>query len=363
MKKAFLQLGIEVGGGSQLLEEDELLEFCRLFKPDAILEMNRSRAQIPFLPRDIVHIAYIVDLMGNQLEYFNDSEVIYWFAYIWHYRSRSSDRLLNEIKAVIIDWLPPGFDPNTYYPEPDRKKEVDFSFMGHIPLPWTTKELQRTVSKKNGNPFSFKDFILECENPENHHFLYYKTWWFLSTLGIDTGILDESLRYDIECRTGRLYNRKRLMDAIASFSDSISIYGPENWQAWEVYKPFYKTYISDPNQMRLIIQTSRFSLHEGNGTHFRLFDCMGAGGCVFYYENPYKNLFPKTIPRGIDQLFEAGKHYVTFSQDNAEEKARYYTENTESRERIVKSAYRLVHAKHQWFHRAEKIYNDIQTLG
>ena len=76
MKLGFEQLGHKVLGGTEFLEEAELIRFCEQFKPDFIFEMNRSKNQIPLFPSSVKHIAWVVDSMGLDLNDFCGSEKI-----------------------------------------------------------------------------------------------------------------------------------------------------------------------------------------------------------------------------------------------------------------------------------------------
>ena len=70
LKRAFNELDIEVSGWTSLPSEKELEVFIDQFKPDAIFEMNRSRRQVPSLPRKVKHISWMVDVadfLKNQL--------------------------------------------------------------------------------------------------------------------------------------------------------------------------------------------------------------------------------------------------------------------------------------------------------
>ncbi len=110
IKKGFEKVGFTVSGQVENLGRDALLKFCRKFKPHTIFEMNRSRAQIPWLPKEIVHIAWIVDLLGNRPEHYRNSEVIYFF-------EEPLARTYNDLYHVkfhktpetLVDWLPPRF--------------------------------------------------------------------------------------------------------------------------------------------------------------------------------------------------------------------------------------------------------------
>jgi len=41
--------------------------------------MNRSRSELPELPGSIIHISWIVDLLGRDIDDIQESEIIYFF--------------------------------------------------------------------------------------------------------------------------------------------------------------------------------------------------------------------------------------------------------------------------------------------
>lgn len=63
----------------------------------------------------------------------------------------------------------------------------------------------------------------------------------------------------------------------------------------------------------------------------------------------------------LHDLFEDGKHLVTFSSfDEAVDKARYYLNHEDEREKIAQAGHEEVMAKHTYRHRVEKILETIK---
>ena len=63
----------------------------------------------------------------------------------------------------------------------------------------------------------------------------------------------------------------------------------------------------------------------------------------------------------LGDLFEDGKHLVTYKTlDEMVEKAKYYLEHEEEREKIAKAGYEEFIAKHTYRHRIEKILDIIK---
>ncbi len=359
IKKGFEQADIQVIGWPQLLEKEPLLEFCRQYNPDILFEMNRSRAQIPYLPKKILHIAWIVDLMGHSFEYFRHSDIIYLFGCQWveRYKKRWNKTYQTQPNN-LIKWLPPGFSPEIYYHE-DMEPIVDFSFAGHIPLPWTQAELDRIIPTKNGKSLSFKDIYEFYCQPLNLKIVNKIDESVINRItGEPIDINNPVLKYDLNVRIGRMIHRHSMMDCLLSTNRSIHIYGPQNWQKWPKYEPYYKYFITNPHNIRKVFLTSKINIHEGNGAHFRIFDCMGSGGCLFYHKDPYDAVDMS----GLEALFEADTHYVLFTKDDITQKSKYYIDNTEARKKMGYEAFKLVSGKHKWSDRINEILEDIKMF-
>ena len=358
MKEGFEQAGFSVGGYTNLLGQKELLEFCRSFRPEAIFEMNRSRVQIPYLPPDIIHIGWIVDLLGGPYTYYGESEILYFFE---ERRAREYPgkwlKKYGTKPKCLSDWLPPGHSPDTYYRE-KITPSMDFSFIGHIPSPWREEELHRVI----GDNITFEDFYNCCKDKKHTaRFYKYGEKEVARVLGQPIFIEGQKLKYDVYIRIGRMLCRVGMMRCLLSSNASIRIYGPDNWQKWGEFSTYYDRFLNTPDEIRHATLCSRIGVHEGYGTHFRLFDIMATGRCVFFHKNPFRT-FKDPKSREIELLFEPDKHFIYFDDGDVHEKSKYYLNNNQAREKIVQEAYKLVHAKHKWSDRALKIKKDLEKV-
>jgi hypothetical protein len=355
LKRAFGEIGVEVGGGTELLGENELSEFVRQFKPDALLEMNRSREQIPFLPDNIRHISWMVDVADWPYEKISGSDIIYFFGANW-YRNFPND------STSLVRWFPPGMCPDTYH-YAERNAISDTSFIGHIPRPWESFELDRVVGCSEKGILKFADLFDECikrwqvmdlSNFDNEAYLRSAVAIASEMLGTPVTITDQKLRYDISCRSIRIMNRKKLMRLALKSTDSMRIFGSPYWSTYPEFAPYYMKFLNDPNEIRNAYQTTRVNLHEGVGLHNRTFDCMGAGGVLFHYRSPDDDEYG-----GINTFFDPDVHYVSFDERDYEEKFSHFVQDQEKRKKMGRAAAELVHANHTWKHRALQVMADI----
>jgi len=347
MKRGLRQAGFEVAGGTLWLDEEGMSRFVGEFRPRAVLEMNRSRAQIPWFPKDVIHIGWIVDLWGRPLEAFGESEILYFFERGWAKKVQSW-----RWGGGFVDWLPPGFCPDSFFHEailPD----VDFSFAGHIPKPWNKEELSRQVC----DGVRFADFFDYCRRNTKRYYRF-GAKVVKRLCGRDIVIKDQSLWYDMEMRGARIINRVNLLNTVLAVSGSIALYGNENWLEWPEFSKFYQGDMRTGKDLRRAILRSRLPIHEGSETHFRILEIMGSGSCLFFYLNPFR----VQQKRDIDILCEPGIHYIPFSQDDLQDKARFFLTHEHERQRIGQAAQALAHKAHTWRHRALKISRDIMRI-
>lgn len=358
MKKALEAHGFHVMGRAELLVGDALLEFCRQSQPDIILEMNRTRNEVPELPKHIVHIGWIVDNLGKKINTFSGSELLYLFWHNWIKDCRSPS-------SRVVDWLPPGFDQELYFPE-SRNFLSDISFVGHISFPWSTEEKKRIL-------FESPELIITFEDALRH--LEYQAQWvdltgyneddfiemalaFLPAQVRDRISLDSCVQYDLGCRAIlRMAFRQKMLDLVVASGASMRFFGTGGWNAWPQYQFFYQIALTDPADVRAVYQSSKINLHEGVGVHFRTLDCMASGGLLFFMASP-----DDARPGGIQTFFTPGKHYVAVDENDFLKKTAFYLAHPEERKQICDQAYQEVMEKHTWIHRIQKIVDDLNTL-
>jgi len=357
IKQGFEENEAEVLPICQHLEQETLIEFCNQYKPDILFEMNRSRHEIPNLPKKIKHIAWIVDLPGKNPSYYNDSEITYYMVAPWskHY---------NANKKSMVDWLPPGAATNTYYYN-ELSPNSDFSFVGHIPAPWTKEESSRPLFQYNSHEIVFSDYFNYLADDWPSHIM--DNLEQTSSKNLASQILerlykqsieisDQTLCYDIAMRTYRILNRSTLINIALKYSKSLNLYGPNNWKKWPQYRSYYKYFVHDSNEIRRIYQRSKINLHEGLDLNFRTFDCMASGGVLcFMHRN-------KDKPFGsMYTYFEPNEHYIPLYDDNYEA-LDYWIANKKLREKIAVNVSQLVKEQHSWKVRTKKIMDDLWEI-
>ncbi|MBD9362044.1 glycosyltransferase family protein [Methylomonas fluvii] len=355
IKKALESHGFQVIGWPGLLAGNELIEFCKRGRPDIVFEMNRTRSDIPEFPKDIIHIAWIVDNQGRKINTFSGSDIIYLFWQNWMKDCQAS-------ATKIMDWFPPGVDKDIYYPE-SLDFISDVSFVGHLSFPWTSRELKRVIYKSSDFVVTFADALRHLEDGVlkvdltgfNEDDYIAVALSFLPESHRRQINLDNCVQYDLGCRAVlRMMFRRKLLDMAAACDVSLRFYGPGGWGKWDKYRPYYQTTLTDPDDIRRVYGSSRINLHEGVGVHFRTLDCMASGGLLFYLAGP-----DDKITGGIRTVFTPGIHYVEVQEANFSEKVAFYLAHPEERLEICDKASLEVLQKHTWNHRVQKLVDDL----
>jgi hypothetical protein len=152
MMSGFQAAGFEANGTCESLDEAGVLKWCREHQSDVVFDMNRTRSQLPELPRHVRHVTWIVDYLGRTDEQIKGSDITYFFTTGW---------VASFPHSSFVDWFPPGSCTDTYAPS-GAAFESDAAVAGHVPPPWSESELSRNVSKTE-RLFSFGELVQQFQ--------------------------------------------------------------------------------------------------------------------------------------------------------------------------------------------------------
>lgn len=375
MLKGFEQAGFEVSGTTELLDEARLLEWCRDHRTDVVFEMNRTRSEVPFLPRSVQHISWIVDFLGRSEAQIKGSDITYFFTTGW---------VTSFAYDTFADWLPPGTCPSTYAPR-GVTFASDVSVAGHVPAPWTPQELDRNLSRTE-RPLSFRDFLPPFQEflraterrlntvlePEvvNHETLWADVNRLVEAATGDGIVDDPVIKYDLLGRLPRTGLRPAMVSEALGAGYSLRIYGTQGWSAWPEFAPHYRGFLEQPADLAEAFESSRMNLHEGEGMHFRSLDCLASGGLLFFC-TPRKSTDLRggwnyclddtklSLPSGP---LTPGQHFVEYYPGELAEKARYYLTHPAETQALRQRARATICEHHTWRHRALKVARDLASL-
>lgn len=368
LNDSFSRHGFEVSGDCRLLDADEMNVWLKEYKPDVVFEMNRVKDEIPLLhDLDVKHISWVVDMQGRSESQIRGSEITYTFDPNWEFHFQTGGH---------TEWLPPGVCTDSFYFDSKTIKDVDFSFIGHIPYPWRDFELSRKICYRGREIYfsellaSYIDYMGKVSYKQHNH---------EKCVTVIDDILEERLGeavklpkdmyYDLLVRIKRMSNRTELIDFVLERSKSLTIHGSENWKFWPKYCQYYSGFIDSTEQMRQLFIKSRVNLHDGVGFHFRSIDCLASGGVLFWYDDNGGDRFDEipvatnTIPRrGLHSFFEPQRHYFEFRWDSFDAAYEMACERSNQTCKIRQEVSEIINNAHTWDCRVKKVINDFKLL-
>lgn len=367
MCRGFEACGVEATSVLRLLAADDMQDFCASVRPDVLLEMNRSRTMAEFVPDDVVHLTWVVDLGGRAVDDFAGSAYTYLFSDAWlpHFTLDAPHR-----------WLGPGACPQDY-PQRPHSSNHRLAFLGHIPNPWTPEELARDVTGGAGvcDFGSLLPAIERLLRPDDPHQALLGVEDFLRridgacyAIGGHPLVIDDALAYDITCRVVRHLNRTELADAALAMAarrglqgDALArwlgIWGTPNWSRWPRFAPHYHGWLATPAQMSEVYAGCEIVLHEGTGVHFRSMDAMSTGALVSFREGD--------LGSHVDAIhlgFEPHVHFVPFHLHEIDDALAPYLADPVRAQAMRDAAAARIRDAHTWRHRAQGILDDLASL-
>lgn len=153
----------------------------------------------------------------------------------------------------------------------------------------------------------------------------------------------------------RQRERSEMLKRAIACTKNVNIYGHDNWLHWDIFKPFHRGSINDPEAMNNVYRTSKINLHNGTVSfHFRVLECMSAGGFMLMLRARNDE-----APGEIRDHFVPGEHYDDFTLDSAEDVIARYIRDDERRVKIVEAARDHATRNHSWINRAGDILADF----
>jgi len=237
--------------------------------------------------------------------------------------------------------------------------DLDFSICGYIPLPMTKlamnpverfyfQEAERLYTPLTGSIhhlefasalFATEDRTGSIEVPEAQR---------QQAAGFCKWLASEYPRYA---------DRLRLAQLAYFVSTNCEFHGI-NWRKYSQFGPHTFAPTKDENELYGIFRRSKINLNcncSGFGLHSRVLESMAVGGFIM------SNACPDPQADGrLTTCFEPDVHFGEYTQDNFIEKARYWLQNDEARNRAINESRKIIASQHLWKHRAQQILNDLK---
>jgi hypothetical protein len=392
LRREFIARGVDAHVGWSYLRPEQLPQFCDVFKPDAILEIDRTRNNALNMPKDVISIAWIQDwrsvaeeAVGSSNDRFGGSE---------HYYFCAKPETLNIDPSGLPHWdyLLIATDPETYFPA-EVAMESDFSLIGYIPAKENLDRIDHPLGVQLfGSPTNTKDFgtirqlvdalraegiswntndVAEARRVINRHVRSFlgqsegNSGGLLARLGLRTNpdfgddrcLVPDDILYFVENEVMRAIARSDVIHDVLKVSTSVRLFGVGMWQTYPEFAPYYKGIAETESDVRDIYRSTRINLHNAmTQMHSRALDCMACGAVIMV--NKMRHNDPSE-PDCLRAHFEPGAHYFEYDDGNLAEPARALLADADLRHRAGREAAKAVAAHHTWGHRVEQILADL----
>ena len=353
MRDGFEEAGCIVEGGYQYLESEELIKKINSFKPDFVFEMNRTKDEIENFPKEVIHICWLVDYWGRVSTNISGSDILYVFDNDWRNE-------YHKYNGKLVDVMNPGTNTKKYFIKDNKSISKSVLMLGHMPKPWTKKELDRVIDIDG----------LKIKFSESLKYIYpYATTFckadvltkeIIYRMGIDSFIrkCTGDIFYDLSARATREIRRSHAIENLLKFDLPFTLYGNTNWLLRLKFKHYYGGYLSSQEEMNEAYNKHDFLMHDSSIPHFRVFDAMSAG--IIVIRTFYK---PEDYNAWKHILLIDNKEIFTYKFDNFDEISATLTHLTE--QQIMELRYSIrnkILQNHTWKHRAEKVLFDVAKI-
>ncbi|MTJ83905.1 MAG: glycosyltransferase family 1 protein [Telmatospirillum sp.] len=361
LKRAFEAMGIEVVTGFDYLNGHRMRMLVDWFKPDFILEVNRSRNQIVDFDDKIHHIGWLEASYrpnGQRIDQgWGGSDLTYC----------NLDPLqmgVSRQQAPRWEILHFAMDEKTYFPF-GAPPVWDVTTIGYLGRPIQPQELAAVLSTGGvslmfgeicaalaADGLAETDFdsdrlqncVLGLLRGKKSDYRPDEAYYQILTL-LDNRVLRAC---------GRADNLKRILRV----TREIKIFGGGGWAEDPTLRPFYVGPLFRPSEKSAIVNLSRLVYHYGRiSMHERVMEAMCCGVPPLVNRTPYDDR-----PFGIDSYFNDGDHFFYYDDDNIGDVVGRLLKDENLRRRVGEQARARILERHLWHHRAEQILADFQSL-
>jgi hypothetical protein len=359
LKRGFQAHDIDVVTGFGYLDGARLSSFLDQYRPDVVLEINRSRDQIDECDDKFFHIAWMQDTFFHNRflpNGFGGSHL--------NFGVLPASVLGFDIGDAVWEVLHMGVDPDSHKPLGLREAcdVTQIGYLGsgprqfHYDMPLEMVGTSYTV-----------DELLAAFSDEG-----------LSHSSLDLGRLRSALlrlirlrdpNYEIKPLFHALVNqltgdvlrgeeRRNVWREVLQVTQNVRIYGNGTWESEPDFSDFFFGPVDQTSLKCVVNNEARIVLHNGNlGPHERVLEAMCAARPVLVTKTPFDSL-----DGGMTGLFEDGVHYQAYGLSTLQTRLRELLSDSERRKAMGLRAREQVLAAHTWTHRAAQILNAVRKV-
>lgn len=365
LRRAFATRDVECLISWPLLDRYDLAAFCEQTRPDAVIEIDRSRAQAVGLPDSVRHVAWIQNPRCYRIfvsEGFGGSDIVYLMG-----AAASLGLGSRELNGSKVGCLLPAVE-SVDSSDDAARRPVDLACLGVVPRP-DFGGLLSTVFNVAERRFFGADVIVALAEsgvlPSRdglvaQHDAVRES--FARASGMPAGKFDgvfdsRSLEpYDQDVLPS--FERERALDATLDLDAEIAFYGNGLWREWPRYAARYRGPLARAGDVGRTFAGCRILLSVGpRPLTPRHLLAMAAGAVLMTNRTAFDH-----EPTGIARHFETGVHYLDYDMDDAGAAFSEALADRERLARIARAATEEIRARHLWIHRVDQILADLDGI-
>ena len=358
--EGFRSLGHECFWDASFLPLDALNTWVRENEITLVLEINRvlpPPEKWPAgaaWPKEVPHFCWMQDYRSSMVDITQDIGVSDYLYFLVEPTSFGIQMPKDRPWSI----LSPGARADIPAPQGPASR-CDFSLCGFIP--WPVPPHVAIATAADGSPVVMETFLRAFPTQVLSHLNF-------SFLGIRQAVEDTCRRQNWKFNNDFLFvidevlvrtlERVYVVDTLLDVSKNTELWGRLTWRDRPKFRPYYKGHLLAHELETKVYQHSRVNIHNGAvSLHFRLFDCLAAGGFMLVNKTPYDDW-----KGNIAESFTDGVHYVSYTLKTLADVARKYLNDPEARQAIAAEGRRKVMAEHTWAHRAQQVLADLEQL-
>jgi len=361
LREGFQKFGIEVVTAwphpTGQFYESIVENFC----PDAVLEINRSKDQIPNRKHDVCHVTILHESQVDQFLFHetNGSSELYYSIMqpsLFGYPKELDKRA----KPFIA-----GADLHIAERVQRRKKKFDLGLIEEVPHPKIISKqfLLSSLVPKQPRYGTFKDLILFLKIDEYSILRssdikksvrkYFKQ---KGNISVGSTFLNKIVSF---CTMfAHSLHRMRMASLMIKTRRNTAFWGASLWKTWKQFAPYYQGEISSAQSLYDAILSTHINVHRtGINLHSRITDAMTVG-----VSNAIMHNDSDSGPFGIEQFFEPDVDFIRFDFDNFSDKIREYLKYPKRIDEISQHASQKIRTQYTWKNICHRMLNDIKKM-
>ena len=365
MRRAFSARDVDCLISWPLLDRYDLAAFCDQTHPDAVIEIDRSRAQAVGLPDPVRHVAWIQNPRCYRIfvsEGFGGSEIVYFMGAAASLGLGPQDHNGSKVGCLLpaVEAAEPPVDTT--------RRSIDLACLGIVPKP-DFGSLLTTGFNVGGRQFFGADIVaalVESGISPSRNSLGAQHDAVRNAFARASGLSAETFDSIFDSRSLEPYDqdvlpsfeRERVLDAALDLDAELAFYGNGSWREWPRYAARYRGPLARAEDVRRTFAGCRILVSVGpRPLIHRHMVAMAAGAVLMTNRTAFDH-----EPTGIAQYFEAGVHYLDYDIDEAGGALAEAVANRGRLERIARTATEELRARHRWIHRVDQILADLRSL-